>query len=73
MMENQNIILKRQSIYETHYNTLVLEAAQEGNITELLIKFKTLKSEDENLSFVKKIEELIEGIFLKYQETRIKM
>lgn len=66
-------ILRRQAIYETHYNTLVLEAAQEGNITELLIKFKTLKSEDDNLSFIKKIEEFVDGILLKYQETRIKM
>lgn len=66
-------ILKRQAIYETHYNTLVLEASQEGGIAELLLRFKTLKEEDDNLIFVSKIEELSEGILLKYQETRTRM
>lgn len=66
-------ILKKEAIYETRYNTLLLEASQEGNIAELLIKFKTLKEEDENLIFISKIEELNEGIVLKYQETRTKM
>lgn len=63
-------ILKKQSIYETQYNTLVLEAAQEGKISELLIRLKTLKEDDENLEFMKKLQELIEGILLKYQEAR---
>lgn len=63
-------ILKRQRIHETHYNTLVMEAAQEGNVVELLIRLKTLKDEDKNLLFIQKIEELIQGILLKYQETR---
>lgn len=66
-------ILKRQPIYETHYNTLVADAAQEGNLVEVLIRFKTLKDEDENSLFISKIEELNEGILLKYQETRTKM
>lgn len=66
-------ILKRQPIYETHYNTLVADATQEGNLVELLIRFKTLKDEDDNSLFIKKIEELNEGILLKYQETRTKM
>lgn len=63
-------ILKKEAIYETRYNTLLLEASQEGNIAELLIKFKTLKEEDDNLTFISKIEELNDGILKKYQETR---
>lgn len=66
-------VLKRESIYETPYNTLLLEAAQEGNIAELLIRFKTLKNEEDNSIFTLKIEELIQGISIKYQETRIKI
>ena len=66
-------ILKKQSIYETPYNTLLLEASQEGNIAELLIRIKTLKGEDDNSIFLSKIEELNEGILSKYQEMRIKM
>lgn len=66
-------ILKRQAICETPYNTLVLEAAQEGNISELLIRLKTLKDEDENLILINKMEELIQNVLIKYQETRTKI
>lgn len=66
-------ILKNHAIYEIPYNTLVMEAAQEGSIVELLIRLKTLKDEDENLELIRKIQELVSGILLKYQETRSKM
>ena len=66
-------ILKKQQVYETHYNTLVLDATQEGNIAELLLRLKTLKGEDDNSLLISKIEEMNEGILLKYQETRAKM
>lgn len=66
-------ILKKQTIYEIPYNTLVYDATQEGNLIELLIRLRTLKNEDENLEFVKKIQELVQGILLKYQETRMRM
>ena len=66
-------ILKKQQVYETRYNTLVLDAAQEGNIAELLLRLKTLKGEDDNSIMISKIEEMNEGILLKYQETRAKM
>lgn len=66
-------ILRKSSIYETHYNTLVLEAAQEGKIVELLIRLKTLKEEDNNSVLIRNIEELVQGISSKYQEIRSRM
>ena len=66
-------ILKKQYIFETHYNTLISDAVQEGNLVELLIRFKTLKDEDENKEFVAKIEEMIQGILIKHEETRRRM
>ena len=66
-------ILRKQAVYETHYNTLVFDASQEGNLPELMLRFKTLKDEDENKEFFSEIEKLNEGILLKYQETRTKM
>lgn len=66
-------ILKKQYIFETHYNTLVSDAVQEGNLVELLIRFKTLKDEDENKEFITKIEEMIQGILIKHEETRRRM
>ena len=66
-------ILKKQTICETAYNTLLLDASQEGNIAELLLRFRTIRDNDENLEFISKVKELIEKILLKYQETRVKM
>lgn len=66
-------ILKRQAVYETDYNTLLLDATQEGNMAELLLRLRTLKEDDENLVFLSKVKELTEGILLKYQEMRSKM
>lgn len=64
-------LLRKQSIYETRYNTLVMEAAQEGRIAELMLQLKTLKDEDSNTVFVSKIEELTQGIIEKYQEIQM--
>ena len=67
-------ILKKQMVCETHYNTLLSDAVQDGNIIELLIRFKTVKDDnDDNALFTKAIKELIQAILLKYQETRMKM
>ena len=43
-------------IYETNYNTLVLEASQEGNIPELLIRLRTLKDDNDNSLFISNIK-----------------
>ena len=66
-------ILKKQRVYAVPYNTLVLDASQEGKIVELLINFKTLKLESENLEFITEAQELVEGILFKYQETRMRL
>lgn len=67
-------ILKKQTICETGYNTLLLDATQEGNIAELFLRFRTIRDEsDENSVFILKIKEFIEAILMKYQETRMKM
>lgn len=63
-------LLRKQAIYETHYNTLIMEAIQEENVVEVLIRYKTLKEDDENLEFITKLQELTQGILLKYQETQ---
>jgi len=66
-------ILRRQAVYETAYNTLLLDVTQEGNLAELLLRLRTLREDDENLEFFSKVKELTEGILLKYQETRTRM
>lgn len=63
-------ILKRERICETDYNTLVSEATQEGGIPELMLKFRTIKEDDSNFTFISKIKILIEEIILKYREMR---
>lgn len=66
-------ILKKEKINETEYNTLVLEASQEGNIPELMLRFRTIKEDDSNYIFISKVKSLIEQIIFKYRETRSRM
>ena len=66
-------IFKKQDIYQTDYNTLLLDATQEGNLPELLLRLRTLREDDENLEFFSKVKELTEGILLKYQQTRTRI
>ena len=63
--------LKKQSVYGIKYNTLIMEASQEEKLEELMIRYKTLKFEDENTVLIKGIQDLIEGIQEKVQQTRL--
>ena len=63
-------VLKNETICETDYNTLVAEASQEGGIAELMLRFRTLKENDDDLIFVTKIKKMVEEILLKYRQTR---
>lgn len=63
-------ILKKENIYEIDYNTLVADATQEGGIPELMLRFRTLREEDENQEFILKAKKMIEKIILKYREVR---
>lgn len=64
-------ILKKQSVCETNYNTYILEASQDGTLAEMILRFRTLKEDDENLQFYTKEKELVQTMLLKYQETRV--
>lgn len=64
-------ILKKQFVCETNYNTYILEASQDGTLAEMILRFRTLKEDDENLQFYTKEKELVQAMLLKYQETRV--
>ena len=66
-------VLKRQTICETLYNTLIYDACGDGKIAEMLLNFRTLRDEDENLTFINRIKELQEAVLLKYQERRSRL
>lgn len=66
-------VWKRQTIYNIPYNTLLFEAASEGELAELFLKIKTIKMDDENIQLFKESEKLVEGILTKYQELRMRM
>ena len=65
--------LRKQMVYAIPYNTLILESSQDGTLVELLIRFRTLKLESENLDFFSEVKQLVEGILIKYQETRMRL
>lgn len=64
-------VLKKQFVCETNYNTYIMEASQDGTLAEMILRFRTLKDDDENLQFYKKEKELVQAMLLKYQETRV--
>ena len=64
-------ILKRQFVCETDYNTYILEASQDGTLAEMILRFRTLKEDDENMQFYTREKELVQTMLLKYQETRV--
>lgn len=62
-------LLKKEKIYEIDYNTLVFEATQEGNIPELMLKFRTIKENNVNYTLLSEIKLLIDEIILRYRQT----
>lgn len=66
-------VWKRQEIYTTPYNTMLFEASTEGQLAELLLKIRTMKTESENSELYNEVKKLSEGILLKYQELRMRM
>ena len=66
-------VLKKQTVCETPYNTLIYDACGEGKLAEVLLNFKTLREEDENLMFVNRMKELQESVLLRYQERRARL
>lgn len=63
-------ILKKQIVCQTNYNTQIFDATQDGSLAELLIRFRTLREDEENLEFITKIRKISEEILLKYQQLR---
>ena len=66
-------IWKKQDIYTVPYNTLLFEATKEGNIAELLLRLRTIKSQDENTELFEELKKLIDGILTRYQELRMRI
>lgn len=66
-------IWNRQPIYNIPYSTLLFEATNEGTLAEVLLRIRTIKTEDDTLDILKSGKELSEGILLKYQELRMRM
>ena len=62
--------LKKDVLHTIPYNTLVSEVTQEAMLVELILKFRTLREEGENLEFVTSVRELLEEILLRYKLTR---
>lgn len=62
---------KRESIYVVPYNTLYMEAGEEGSIADFFLKIRKVDEEDRNGIFFKEIGRTVEGIRFKLQELRM--
>ena len=63
-------IWKKQEVYAIPYNTLLFEATNEGMLADVLLRFKTIKTEDENIELLEEIARLNEAIIRRCQETQ---
>ena len=64
---------KRQPIYSISYNTLLFEAVTDGTLPELLLRLRTVKSDDESMEILKEGKELVKGILIRKQELQMRM
>ena len=71
IFKDTRTVLKREMVYAIPYNTLLAEAAQDGGVPELMIRFRTLKeNEGDNFLLISQLKELNEGVIQKYHELR---
>ena len=63
---------KKQPIYSISYNTLLFEAATEGNLPELLLRLRTIKSDDDSKEILEEGKKLINGILIRQQELQMR-
>lgn len=66
-------IWRKQIIYSIPYNTLLFEASKEGKVAELLLRYRSLKNQDENSEFLEQAKSLVDGIVMKYKELQMKI
>jgi len=62
---------KKDNIYVLPYNTLFMEASEEGNVAELFLRIRKIKEDDKNGNFFSEIGKTVDGIKFKLQELRM--
>lgn len=67
---SRSILKSRDLINTIPYNTLFFEAAQEGNMVDLILNFKRLKGKDENTQFLSEVTRLIDSIKAKIAQNQ---
>ena len=51
---------------------MIFEATIEGSLPELLLKLRTVKSEDDSKDILEEGKELVEGILIRQQELQMR-
>lgn len=62
---------KKETVYMIPYNTLFMEAAEEGNVADFFLKLIKVDEEDKNGIFFSEVSKTVEGIRFKLQELRM--
>lgn len=64
---------KKQPIYSMSYNTLLYESTIDGTLPELLLRLRTVKTEDDSIEILKEGKELVQGIQIRQKELQMRM
>ena len=60
--------MREKNVLTVPYNTLFFEAANEGEVADFFIKYRTIDDGDRNSLFISEIRRATEGIIYKLQE-----
>lgn len=69
----EKYIKPRRNIYAVPYNTLYLEASDDGSVPDLFLKVKLSGQDDKNGVFMNEIKKISEAIIYKIQERQMNM
>ncbi len=64
---------EKNKVSAVPYNTLYMEAAEEGKVAELFLKLKRLNPSDENGEFMNYVNKTTENIMYRIQDLQMKM
>ena len=64
---------EKETIYTIPYNTLFFEACNESEVADFFIKYRKIKSKDENFYFMEEVKKVSERIIQKLKELQMRM
>jgi len=73
MKNVEKYLRTHKNVYSIPYNTLYLEASDDGTVPDLFLKIRLAGQDDKNGVFMSEIKRISEAIIYKIQERQMNM